>query len=214
MQKSSAKAEAERAARELAEAEQEAKRLQRAAEEARLEANRQRAASDDAKREAERQKTAAETAARDRENRRREMEEQNARQRALQEAARVEADRQRRIEEEKFFVFSVCNRTSSRISVAVDYYSDDEGARVIQGWKIVDSGQCPQLGRYRRGDFNFFAKEYTGRKQWGGTVPLCVEFPGPFKRVRTGPSNCDDRSLKNFISKHVDSPSWTANINP
>jgi|GEM_PF-2640370 len=201
VQRSTAKADVEKATRERIEAEQEAKRLQSAAE--------------DARREATRQRLAAETAAEEAANQRRKAEEQAERQRAELKAARDAAERQEQLERDRFFVFSVCNHTSTPISIAIDFFSEEDNARVVEGWKTVESGQCPQLGRYRRGEFRFFAKERNGSKQWSGNFPVCVEFPGPFKRIRAQSYNCPNpQFLKRFNTKFVDTPSWTVNINP
>jgi uncharacterized membrane protein len=112
-----------------------------------------------------------------------------------------------------YFDFTICNRTASNISVAVEYLSPELGGRVVQGWKTVQGGQCAPGGRFMKGEFRFFAKENSGPRQWSGNQPVCVEFSS-FKRLRNSPQNCPNHQLKYFNTKFVDSDNWTATINP
>lgn len=199
---------------ERQEAQAAAEKAERERVEAKKEAERQRRAADDARREANQQRLAAEAAAKEAAARRLEAEQEAQKREAELNTARIEAERKRQIEEESYFIFSVCNKTSSQISVAVDYYSEQYNARVVEGWKKVDGGQCNQLGKFKKGEFHFFAKDQYGPRQWGGDFPICVEFPGPFSRVRTSATPCDPRWLKKFNTRYVGKSSWTANINP
>jgi serine/threonine protein kinase/uncharacterized membrane protein len=178
----------------LARAEADAARIKREAEEA--------------AREAERIRRKAEQDARDARDQaaRRERDEAERRRREAED----EAERQRAA----VFSFTVCNKSSKRASVAISHYSTEVGAWLVEGWSTVEVGDCRNIGTFKKGQFYFYAKCYSGSCYWGGNdIKLCVELPGPFKRINKTGYTCQSREqLAGFRSREVDGDfTWTLN---
>lgn len=105
--------------------------------------------------------------------------------------------------DDEFFTFRVCNKTKTEASVAVSaLYAPGSPDYIVAGWWNVAGGDCRDIGQYPKGHFYFFAKARRGTSWWGQRdIDLCVEFPGPFKRINFKNYKCANEELKPF--RHV-----------
>ena len=105
--------------------------------------------------------------------------------------------------EEDFFLFRVCNQSKTEASVALSaLYAPRSSDYVVAGWWTVPGHECRDIGKYPRGNFYFFAKARHGSTWWGQRdLELCVEYPGPFKRINLKNYKCAGNALKPF--RHV-----------
>ena len=71
--------------------------------------------------------------------------------------------------------FTVCNRTESRVGVAVGYQEDTDWA--TEGWWNLGTGACevilpgPLTGRF----YYVFARDWDKGGDWGGSTPMCTQ---------------------------------------
>ena len=115
---------------------------------------------------------------------------------------------------ERMFDFSVCNKTRAPTSVAISArLAPDSKEFIVAGWWKVAAGSCRKIGTYPRGHFYMHAQ--SGRTTWGkGGIPLCVETPGPFKRISLPNYKCNASLLRNFSHVEIKSASWDWTLSP
>jgi hypothetical protein len=109
------------------------------------------------------------------------------------------------------FRLRVCNTSALSAAVAVNARLDPDNPNdwTLAGWWVLEPQQCANLVDALWGWFYLYAEE-KGRGG-GGTVwpglsqkrdddlTFCVEYPGPFQRLRRGASvTCDESLLKLF----------------
>lgn len=103
----------------------------------------------------------------------------------------------------------VCNESSSRIGVALGYFTQDEW--VSEGWWHLDGRQCAPViesdlnARY----YYVFAIDFDAGGGWSGQSTLCVA-PGEF--TISGRQDCEARGHHTAGFMEVDtagSPDWT-----
>lgn len=84
---------------------------------------------------------------------------------------------------------------------------------VVTGWWKVAAGTCRKIGTYPRDHFYMHAQ--SGRTAWGkGDISLCVETPGPFKRINLPSYKCNGSLLRKFSHVDVKSASWDWTLSP
>ena len=115
---------------------------------------------------------------------------------------------------EQMFAFSVCNRTRNEVSVAISArLAPGSSDFVVSGWWKVAGGGCRTIGTYPRG--NFYMHATSGGTTWGkGDTTLCVETPGPFKRINISGYKCSGSLLRKFSRGDVQSAKWEWTLNP
>jgi uncharacterized membrane protein len=115
------------------------------------------------------------------------------------------------------FRFRVCNKSRIKASVALSaLYAPGSKDYIVAGWWTVDVGKCVDIGSYPKGHFYHFAKAFAANNTsfWGTKdLQLCVEVPGPFKRINLAGYKCDAKLLKPFRHVEVvkDTYEWTLN---
>ena len=109
---------------------------------------------------------------------------------------------------DQMFGFSVCNRTGKEVSTAISHrLAPGSKDFVVAGWWKVASGSCRKIGSYPRGHFYMHAQ--AGGNTWGkGDLTLCVETPGPFKRISLPNYKCNGPLLRKFSHVDVKSGIW------
>jgi uncharacterized membrane protein len=114
----------------------------------------------------------------------------------------------------RMFEFSVCNRAGSTASVALSaHYAPGSKDYVVAGWWQVAPGRCRTIGHYPRG--HFYTHATATRASWGrGDVKLCVETPGPFKRINFKGVSCPTGLLRPFTHVDVQQPTFQLTLNP
>lgn len=117
-------------------------------------------------------------------------------------------------EAEDIFTFQVCNYSSNWAAVAISgIETPGSNLWMVQGWWTVSPGRCQDIGKFARGLFYAMAEGYGNPNLvWkADDLKLCVERPGPFKRVNRGGQVCGADSLRSFKSFHVVSSrqTWT-----
>lgn len=115
---------------------------------------------------------------------------------------------------DQMFGFSVCNRTAKEVSVAISHrLAPSSRDFVVAGWWKVAARGCRKIGSYPRGHFYMHAQ--SGGSTWGkGDITLCVETPGPFKRISLPNYKCNGPLLRKFSHVDVKSASWEWTLNP
>jgi uncharacterized membrane protein len=99
------------------------------------------------------------------------------------------------------FTWQVCNQSGVRAAVAVTARVSPSDSRFqVQGWWVVDSGQCINMGNFPQGWVYIYAEQDGGGLYWGGnTTQTCVRYPGPWTRIATANYTCrSDERLKGF----------------
>ena len=116
--------------------------------------------------------------------------------------------------DERMFDFSVCNRARSDASVALSArLAPGSSDFVVAGWWKVAPGTCRKIGSYPRGHFYMHAA--AGGSTWGkGDLNLCVETPGPFKRINLANYKCASNALRKFSHVDVGSAKWEWTLTP
>lgn len=110
---------------------------------------------------------------------------------------------------------SFCNHMSDTVYLALSY-KDKPGSSnwVVEGWKQINSNSCFKITVPNDGMIYDYA-EMPGQGDWGGDFMLCVERPGPFKRINTADYTCDDEDLVGFGEIDAKgSSAKTVNYNP
>jgi uncharacterized membrane protein len=118
-------------------------------------------------------------------------------------------------ESEEFFTFSVCNKSSRWAAVAISGRERPESSDwIVQGWTRVGPGQCQDVGKYVRGIFYAFAQVLNRPDSgWKGSdLWLCVQYPGPFKRINRGGETCGNNELQPFRKFYVSSARQVWNL--
>ena len=112
--------------------------------------------------------------------------------------------------------FKVCNRTSWKIAIAMDYMPVGENDWREVGWFTVTPGDCASLATtnnryiYARGEGLDGANLY-----WGGDAHHCVVNPGPYDFRTTAGGDCPQGEAKEFKSFYMPAgPEFTWNLDP
>jgi uncharacterized membrane protein len=114
-----------------------------------------------------------------------------------------------------YVAVSYCNKTSGSIYLAVSYRETPGSDRwVVEGWKKIYGNSCITLTVPNDGYIYDYAEDETDG-DWGGDFKLCVERPGPFKRINTADYTCNADLLEGFGETDVTGlSSKTINYNP
>ena len=115
---------------------------------------------------------------------------------------------------ERMFDFTVCNKTGREVSVAISpRLAPGSSEWVVAGWWKVGPAACRTIGSYPRGFFYMHAQ--SGGTTWGkGDLNLCVETPGPFKRINIASYRCAGHLLRKFSQVDVQSARWQWTLTP
>ena len=115
---------------------------------------------------------------------------------------------------ESMFDFSVCNRAPKEASVAISArLAPGSKDFVVAGWWRVASGSCRKIGSYPRGHFYMHAT--ASGTNWGkGDLNLCVETPGPFKRINLPNYKCSGDQLRKFSHQDIRAARWEWTLRP
>ena len=110
---------------------------------------------------------------------------------------------------------SFCNKTSGNVYLAISYREAPGSDRwVVEGWKQIGGGSCITLNLPNDGMVYDYAEDESDG-DWGGDFKLCVERPGPFKRINTPDYTCNSDLLANFGETDITGlSSKTINYNP
>lgn len=114
---------------------------------------------------------------------------------------------------DQMFSFRVCNKAGREASVAVSArLSPSSSDFVVQGWWRVPARRCVDIGNFPRG--HLYAHAVAGRTSWGNSnMRLCVETPGPFKRINFPGYKCSKGLLRQFTDLNVTKERWTWTLN-
>lgn len=109
----------------------------------------------------------------------------------------------------------LCNKTSLKVYAAVGYReaigSDNW---IVEGWKNIAPYSCFDI-RVPNDSVVYDYAEDDADGSWGGDFKLCVQHPGPFRRVNSGDYTCDAAELKGFATVNVAGlADKTINFNP
>lgn len=106
----------------------------------------------------------------------------------------------------------LCNKTGSKVYVALSYRPDDDSDDwIVEGWHNVAPYSCVDK-RVPNTSVVYDYAEDDSDHYWGGDFNLCVQYPGPFSRVNTSGYTCSSNELKGFSEDDVTGLS-EANIN-
>lgn len=110
---------------------------------------------------------------------------------------------------------SFCNKTSGSIYLSVGYREAPGSDRwVVEGWKKITGNSCITLSLPNDGKIYDYAEDENDG-DWGGDFTLCVERPGPFKRINTADFTCANDLLVGFGETDVTGlATKTINYNP
>lgn len=106
----------------------------------------------------------------------------------------------------------VCNRTDSRVAVAIGY--NDGEAWTTEGWWDFPAQDCqivfrgPLAARY----YYIYAIDYDQGGEWGGDAYLCTQDKAFTIR---GHERCEERGYFRNSFDEIDTgeqPSWTVNL--
>jgi uncharacterized membrane protein len=116
--------------------------------------------------------------------------------------------------EDTFFSFQVCNQSDRWAAVAImGREAPDSNQWIVQGWWQVAPYQCSNIGRYVRGAFYAMAEHLNAPGRWtNNNIMLCVEHPGPFRRINTPNSACLPNDLVPFRGFQVTQATETWNL--
>ena len=110
---------------------------------------------------------------------------------------------------------SFCNRTSGKVFLALSYLESPSSSNwIVEGWKVIQAGGCYNISVPNNAYVYDYAEDESGGS-WGADFKLCVEHPGPFRRINSGDYTCDESELVGF--KEIDVTglsSRTVNLNP
>jgi uncharacterized membrane protein len=97
-----------------------------------------------------------------------------------------------------YVALSFCNHMAEPVYLALSY-KDKPGSSqwVVEGWKQINADSCFKITVPNDGTVYDYA-EAPGKGDWGGDFKLCVERPGPFRRINTSGFTCDDEELVGF----------------
>lgn len=115
------------------------------------------------------------------------------------------------------FHFQVCNHSDVQASVATaSYVSPTDHRYAVEGWWSVSPGSCEGIGYFPLGTFYTYAEQTnTQAVVWqGNDAELCVQYPGPFRRINTTNYTCQSNERLRGFTKHSVSAgtfTWTLN---
>ena len=114
-----------------------------------------------------------------------------------------------------YVALSFCNQMSDPVYLALSYREQPGSANwVVEGWKQINGNSCFKITVPNDGTVYDYA-EMPGQGDWGGDFKLCVERPGPFRRINTAGFTCDPDDLVGFGEIEVEGrTSRTINYNP
>jgi uncharacterized membrane protein len=91
-----------------------------------------------------------------------------------------------------------CNKTSGVVFLALSYGSaPGSGEWIVEGWKKIEAGGCFTATVPNDGKIYDYAED-DADGVWAGDFKLCVEHPGPFKRINSPDFACEDSELVGF----------------
>lgn len=115
-----------------------------------------------------------------------------------------------------YYKVQYCNKTGGKLYLAVSYI-ETPGSKdwVVEGWKNLNAGACVTM-TYAAGNYYYYYAEDDGDGFWGkDDFMLCVEHPGPFRRINRANYTCDDSELKGFVARDPEGKDFiTENLNP
>ncbi len=115
-----------------------------------------------------------------------------------------------------YYSVEYCNKTGGKIYLAVSYL-ERPGSKdwVVEGWKNINAGACMTMN-YPEGSWYYYYAEDDGDGFWGkDDFMLCVQHPGPFRRINRADYSCDESELKGFVARDPEGKSMiTENLNP
>jgi len=83
-----------------------------------------------------------------------------------------------------------CNRTSGKVFLALMYRERPGSSNwIVEGWKVIQGGSCFNITVPNDGSVYDYAEDESDGT-WGGSFKLCVEHPGPFRRVNSADFTC------------------------
>lgn len=109
----------------------------------------------------------------------------------------------------------LCNKTSLKIYVALGY-REAVGSNnwIVEGWKNINAYSCFDISVPNDSVVYDYAEDDDGGT-WGGDFTLCVEHPGPFRRINRSDYTCSSDELKGFKTVDVTGlADKTINFNP
>lgn len=93
----------------------------------------------------------------------------------------------------------ICNKTSGKVFVALSYLeSPTSTGFVVEGWKTIGAYACGNYSVPRAGWFYYYIEDENDGYWGADDLKLCVEHPGPFRRVNAPNFTCDGSELKGF----------------
>lgn len=101
-----------------------------------------------------------------------------------------------------YYRVEFCNRTNEKVYLAVSYV-ETPGSKdwIVEGWKNINAGACIQLD-FAKGNYYYYYAENDGDGYWGGDdFELCVQRPGPFRRINRSSYTCDGDDLMGFVAR-------------
>jgi len=109
-----------------------------------------------------------------------------------------------------------CNRTSDKIYLALSYLKAPGSSDwIVEGWKNINGNSCMDFDLPSAGWFYYYAEDDAGGTWGADDIKICVEHPGPFRRVNVDGYTCDGDELKGFRGVDPgDNASYTVNIRP
>lgn len=108
-----------------------------------------------------------------------------------------------------------CNKTSGKVYLALSYRESPGSSNwVVEGWKVIYGNSCFDIRVPNDGYVYDYVEDESGGN-WGGDFMLCVERPGPFRRINTANYTCAEDLLVGFGEIDVTGKtSKTVNYNP
>ncbi len=108
--------------------------------------------------------------------------------------------------------FRLCNKTTSRIGVAIGYYEQSEW--VSEGWWNVEQGACEVLlsGELAGQYYYVYAVDYDRGDEWKGRTTLCTQDK---EFIIRGERECEKRGYSKtryFEVNTGDQKSWTVQL--
>lgn len=109
----------------------------------------------------------------------------------------------------------LCNKTSTKIYVALGYRETVGSDNwIVEGWKNIAAYACFDISVPNDSVVYDYAED-DDDGTWGGDFDLCVQHPGPFRRINSGDYTCDSNELKGFKTVDVTGlADKTINFNP
>jgi uncharacterized membrane protein len=113
----------------------------------------------------------------------------------------------------QFFQLQACNTGCAPASVAMSYYSQQDGSWVTRGWWTVRGNQCTSLGSFNKGAFYYYAMYYfTHADVAAGGFNLCVNVRSEFSYANKGGQCPRGGEARRFVSLNIQSDQYTLPI--